>query len=291
MEKNGPGSALTFDYISGEDEFPHLKWHWRNVRKGGPKEKRLRKIISMIPDTRKDEMHAIRLENVYVCVENEALYDAFSQFGEIGDFFRPTCQDTGLYTQYCFIRFKDADAKEAALAQMQGRKFGGYSNGGIWDEQPIYVKESVQNSFFTQDTGYITNEALDNPEVVNKEFDSSLPDRHYAVKRADAIRNNDEVYTLKVTDLSEMITREMLQDLFGHYGEIASIYTPMDLKTRKFRDFAFVRFMNKKDAIAAWQALNDTNLGVGRNIHVVPSFSAMYFDMNMSLEMNPSLLA
>ena len=43
MEKDGPGSELTFDYLSGEEEFPHLKQFWRNVRKGGPKEKRLRK--------------------------------------------------------------------------------------------------------------------------------------------------------------------------------------------------------------------------------------------------------
>ena len=105
MESGGPGSNLTFDYISGEDEFPHLKQFWRNVRKGGPKEKRLRKVISQIPDTRKDEMFAIRLENVYVHVESESLLNAFRKLGEVGDFFRPTKHDTHEFTQYCFIRY------------------------------------------------------------------------------------------------------------------------------------------------------------------------------------------
>lgn len=282
MESAGPGSDLTFDYVSGEDEFPHLKQFWRNVRKGGPKEKRLRKVISMIPDTRKEDMHPIRLENVYVYTSSSDLYEAFSKFGEIGDFFRPTNNQTMLPTQYCFIRYLEKGSAEIAMSEMEGKAFGGYSNGGIWNETNIMVREAKQESFFTQDTGYITNEALDSQEVVEKHFDSSLPFNHYAVKRADAIKHSDEVYTLKVTDIPEEITPEMLQELFGCYGEIASIYSPMDLKTRKFRNFAFVRFMNKISAIRAWEELDNVNLWIGRNIRVSQSFAPQYFSFNES---------
>ncbi len=277
MESAGPGSALTFDYKSGEDEFPHLKAFWRNVRKGGPKEKRLRKVISMIPDTRKDEMIALRLENVYIYTPSEVLYDAFSAFGEIGDFFRPTNTQTMMPTQYCFIRYLEAGPAEVAMSQMQGKKFGGYY-GGIWDEAPIYIKKAKQESFFTQDTGYITNEALDSVKVEEKYFDPSLPPTHRAVKRADAIRHNDEVWTLKVSDVPDVITPEMLHKLFGVYGEISNIYMPMDLKTRKFRNFAFVRFVDKICAVRAWKDLDDVNLGVGRNIRVEKSYPATYFN-------------
>ena len=134
-EEYGPDDKLNFDYMSGEEEFPHLKEHWRNVRKGGPKEKRLRKIISMIPDTRKDEMHAIRLSNVYVHVDSEDLYDRFEKIGPIGDFFRPTNTATMLPTQYCFIRYLDKGNAEKAIETMQGAVFGGFTTGGIWIEQ------------------------------------------------------------------------------------------------------------------------------------------------------------
>ena len=283
-EKDGPGSDLIFDYLSGELEFPHLKAFWRNVRKGGPKEKRLRKVISMIPDTRKEEMHAIRVENVYMYTTSSDLYDAFSEIGPIGDFFRPTNTATMMPTQYCFIRYTDEESAQKALDTMQNRKFGGFSNGGIWDETKIKVQRAKQDSFFTQDTGYITNEALDNQEVVDKFFDSSLPANHYDVKRADAIRHSDETYNLKVTNIPPEITPEMLQKLFGAYGEVASIYTPMDLKTRKFRDFAFVRYMKKDAAVLAWEELADVNLGVGTNINVMPSFVPTYWSMNESDE-------
>ena len=102
------------------------------------------------------------------------------------------------------------------------------------------------------------------------------------MKRADAIRHSDETYNLKVTNIPPEITPEMLQKLFGAYGEVASIYNPMDLKTRKFRNFAFVRFMKKEAAVRAWEELADVNLGVGTNINVMPSFVPTYYSMNES---------
>lgn len=282
MESAGPGSDLTFDYVSGEDEFPHLKFFWRNVRKGGPKEKRLRKVISMIPDTRKEEMSAIRLENVCVYTPSSDLYDEFSKFGEIGDFFRPTNNTSLLPTPYCFIRYLESAPAAVATKEMEDKAFGGYSNGGIWNETKIKVKKAEQHHFFTQDTGYITNEALDSVVVTEKHFDPSLPTNHYAVKRADSIRNSDEVFTLKVSDIPEEITPEMMQDLFGSYGEVASIYNPMDLKTRTFRNFAFVRYISKIAAVRAWEELDNVNLGIGRNIRVSQSFAPQYFGMDES---------
>ena len=87
--------------MSGEDEFPHLREF--GVMSGRWSQgKRLRKIISMIPDTRKDEMHAIRLSNVYVHVKSEDL-DAFEKIGPIGDFFRPTNTATMLPTNTALL--------------------------------------------------------------------------------------------------------------------------------------------------------------------------------------------
>ena len=72
----------------------------------------------------------------------------------------------------------------------------------------------------------------------------------------------------------------MLKKLFECYGEVSNVYQPMDLKTRKFRNFAFVRFPDKRCAVNAWKDLDDVNLGVGRNIRVEKSFPATYFGMD-----------
>lgn len=62
--------------------------------------------------------------------------------------------------------------------------------------------------------------------------------------------------------------KEKLDELFSQFGEVTSIYYPMDLKARTFRGFALVRYGNRRQAELAAREMNDTNLGVGRNIQV-----------------------
>jgi RNA recognition motif-containing protein len=54
---------------------------------------------------------------------------------------------------------------------------------------------------------------------------------------------------------------EQLRNVFGYYGQIASIYYPVDLKSKKYLTFAFIRFLNEKDAQKAQSSLNKTLLG------------------------------
>jgi len=268
---------LIFDSANGIDEYPHLSHLWGGVRKGGPKEKRLRKVISMIPDTRKENMYGLRVENVSLDVELEDLLKAFEHFGEIGAFYRPTDTSRHIPTKYVFVRYLHPGCAEMAMEALQGRKFG-VDGGG----SPICIKEAKQTSFFTFDTGYITNEALDTKEAVEKFFDSSLPETHYQVKHEEELKKADEVYTIRIDDLHESITPENLRDLFRQYGEISSIYYPFDLRNRKYRGFAFVRFIRQQDAVLAWRDMHNVNLGVGRNIQVTPSIPSSYFSMDES---------
>ena len=277
----GADSPLNFDSPNGIEEFPHLNHLWRGVRKGGPKEKRLRKVISMIPDTRKENMYGLRVENVALDVDLEVeLLPLFAEFGEIGAFYRPTDTSKHIPTKYVFVRYIEPGCAEIAMEALQGRKFGHL------DSLPIRIKEAKQVSFFTLDTGYITNEALDTKLTEQTWFDSSLPSNHYQVKRQDELKliSPDEVYTLRVDDLHEKITPENLQDLFRQYGELSSIYYPFDLRSRKYRGFAFIRFLRQADAIAAWKDLHNVNLGLpgSRNIQITPSLPPRYFSMDES---------
>ena len=63
-------------------------------------------------------------------------------------------------------------------------------------------------------------------------------------------------------------SQEQLHEVFSQFGEVTSIYYPMDLKARVPRGFAFVRYANQRSAERAREAMDDTNLGVGRNIQV-----------------------
>jgi len=273
----GPGSPLHFDSPNGIEEFPHLAALWAGVRKGGPKEKRLRKVISTIPDTRKENMYGLRVENVALDVDMEKeLLPLFALYGEIGAFYRPTDTSKHVPTKYVFVRYIEPGCAERAMDALQGRRFGHL------DVLPIRIKEAKQVSFFTLDTGYITNEALDTPLVEQTSFDSSLPANHYHVKHEEELKKVDEVFTLRVDDLHEKISPENLRDLFKQYGEVCSIYYPFDLRNRKYRGFAFVRFLRQQDAMVAWKDLHNVNLGFGRNIQITPSIPAHYFSMDES---------
>ena len=179
------------------DLFPELPNPFYGVRAGGPKEKRLMKVQSSIPDTSQERMFGLRLENVDLNVPTQVLIDEFSKFGEIGNFFRPICNHTMLPTRFCFVRYVNRKSAETAKERMQGKKMG---------ENNIRIKDSRQNSFFTNDTGFITNEALDTPQLKVKHFDASLPKNHYATKRDEEVKKADEVYTIRISEIPTQIS-------------------------------------------------------------------------------------
>jgi RNA recognition motif-containing protein len=75
---------------------------------------------------------------------------------------------------------------------------------------------------------------------------------------------------------------ERLEEIFSEYGEVTSIYFPVDLKSRKPRGFAFVRYGHQGTAELAVKGLNDTNLGVGRNIQLSIVSSKTYMSQDES---------
>lgn len=77
-------------------------------------------------------------------------------------------------------------------------------------------------------------------------------------------------------------SKEKLEELFSQFGEVTSIYYPMDLKSRTFRGFAFVRYGNRRQAELAAKEMHDANLGVGRNIQVAIVTAKTYISQDES---------
>jgi RNA recognition motif-containing protein len=97
------------------------------------------------------------------------------------------------------------------------------------------------------------------------------------------LKTADIVYTVKVEDLHPTITKEVLQQIFSAYGEIANIYLPVDLKHGcQPKGIAFIRYLHQSAAERAISELNGINLGIGRDIICSLSMPRNYFNQDES---------
>lgn len=70
-------------------------------------------------------------------------------------------------------------------------------------------------------------------------------------------------------------------EVFSNFGDIASIYQPVDLKhSCRPVGIAFVRYTNLHSAERAVEEMNGANLGVGRDIIVTMSRNRSYFNQD-----------
>mmetsp|Transcript_13996 Transcript_13996/g.15371 ORF Transcript_13996/g.15371 Transcript_13996/m.15371 type:complete len:331 (-) Transcript_13996:58-1050(-) len=68
-------------------------------------------------------------------------------------------------------------------------------------------------------------------------------------------RRNDDLNTIRVTNISENTTEADLQDLFQPFGRISRVYLAKDKETMISRGFAFVSFVHREDAARAMEKL------------------------------------
>lgn len=78
-------------------------------------------------------------------------------------------------------------------------------------------------------------------------------------------------------------SKEELEEIFSDFGEVTSIYFPVDLKTRRPRGFAFVRYVDESQADDAVFQMHNTRIGSGRCITVARAKSKTYIGQDESL--------
>eukprot|EP01035_Chromulina_nebulosa_P023517 gene23517-30487_t len=79
--------------------------------------------------------------------------------------------------------------------------------------------------------------------------------------------NVSEMFTLKVDNISFRTTTDSLREKFSHYGDVGDVYIPRNYSTNEPRGFAFVRFVDKRDAEDAQRALDGADID-GREIRI-----------------------
>ncbi|KAI3364769.1 hypothetical protein L3Q82_000980 [Scortum barcoo] len=73
--------------------------------------------------------------------------------------------------------------------------------------------------------------------------------------------------SLKVDNLTYRTSPETLRRVFEKYGRVGDVYIPRDRYTKESRGFAFVRFLDKRDAEDAMDAMDGALLD-GRELRV-----------------------
>lgn len=125
------------------------------------------------------------------------MLEDLSYFGEIGDFYRPTNMDTLLPSPFAFVRYRYKECADRAFEHFDGRLYG--------DKKLTVHEANMQNSYFTQDTGFITNALFDTPQIVRNDFDGSLPEEHFEILRDRQLAKVEEVHTIRVDDIPLII--------------------------------------------------------------------------------------
>ena len=70
---------------------------------------------------------------------------------------------------------------------------------------------------------------------------------------------SESLYTLFVHPVTQ-VSEETLRRTFVQYGDVEDVYIPRDFKTKKRRDFAYIKFSSKYCASRAIEQLDNTEL-------------------------------
>lgn len=204
-------------------------------------------------------------------LSNESVVDLFQQFGPIKIFRRPRNSNNKFLCPYAMISYEAEDMAARAIVTLDGTTLEGLD---------IRVQWAEQFSFFTGDTGFITNYNIETERRNDYEFDSSMPPDHREKKRLESLKNADSIYTVRVDNLQPTTTENDIRQAFSRFGEISSIEYPVDKKTRKFKGFAFVRYLQRDAAEQAVDALDSKFIDQSDSLRVAFISTRSYFSQD-----------
>jgi polyadenylate-binding protein len=173
------------------------------------------------PTIRKSGAGNIFIKNLDKSIDNKALMDTFSVFGNILSC-KVATDEQGNSLGYGFVHFENPEDAETAINKV---------NGMLLNDKRVYVGyfKSRQEREANEETHIFTN-----------------------------------VYTKNLTP--SMCNEEKIRELFSPYGEITSIYVPVDANDMP-KGFAFVNFAKPESAAKAVEELNGKEFE-GKSLYV-----------------------
>jgi hypothetical protein len=122
----------------------------------------------------------------------------FREYGPVAGFSRPMLLSKHIPSAYAFIKYSSASHAQDAIAAM--------NFCWIWDVEITAAEADEHHSFFSSDTGGLINHEAPFHDREADEFDNSLPSNHYEMKRKEALKGVDRVYSIRVDDIHPEIT-------------------------------------------------------------------------------------
>ncbi len=239
------------------------------------------------PDLDLNRIFSIKLTNLAEDVTTNDLKELFKEYKSCCDVYIPMNLRTRSHRGFAFVRFENQSEGEKSMEDLKMYNLKG---------NLLKFSHCVQNSFFTMDTGYITNEALDTlPERIS-DFVPGMPDSHFQTL-AFSNRDTSDCITLRVHGLGNDFppigpSDAELEEVFSGYGPLFEIYRPFDkgLSPIKPRDFAFIRFTKRADGISAYEDMNKTLRWIrDRCLRVTIAEDISQWNQNESRELPPAL--
>ncbi|ORX92638.1 polyadenylate binding protein [Basidiobolus meristosporus CBS 931.73] len=166
------------------------------------------------PALRKAGTGNVFIKNLDASIDNKALHDTFSAFGDI-----LSCKvvtEDGVSKGYGFVHFETYEAAENAIQHV---------NGMLLNDKKVFVGHHIPR----------------------KERQSIMEE------------SKSQFTNVYVKNLDTSITLEEMKEIFGKYGEITSAVLSTD-DSGAPTGFGFVNFEKHEEALAAVNALNDTEI-------------------------------
>ncbi|KAJ3058837.1 hypothetical protein HDU99_006622, partial [Rhizoclosmatium hyalinum] len=178
--------------------------------------------------------------------DDQALYDAFGQYGTVADAIVLKDRETGKSRGFGFVTMSSPDEAQAAIAAMDNQELDGrtvrVNIAADRNERPAFGGDRAPRGDFGGNRG----------------GRGSFPPK-------------DPSDTLFVGNLTFNATEDSVRNFFGEQGEILSCRLPTDRETGQPKGFAYVQFADIDTAQAALNALNGADFE-GRNVRL--DFSA-----------------
>lgn len=204
---------------------------------------------------------SLKVSNLAEDVETIDVKNLLKDYETLLDVYMPMNLHKRAHRGFAFVRFRWKAEAVACVDKLDGFMLKG---------QRLKVDMCVQVSSFTQDTGYITNEALDSVPQEDNAFVPGMPDSHFETLAYEN-RDRSDVVTLRVANLGhdDAVQDDDLRRAFEDFGELAEIYRPYDKGIHPIqpRDFAFVRYLHKSAGLDALKCMHMKWLN-GREMHI-----------------------
>ncbi|CAF3725053.1 unnamed protein product [Rotaria sordida] len=173
--------------------------------------------------------HHIFVGDIAPEIDQNALHEAFSPFGEISEIKIAKFPDTQKSKGYCFIAFANQRDAETAIASMNGQWLGTRKIRTNWATRKVSTNETASNTRYRDSNNSQFGQESSTPKLDYNEVWNRTGD------------TNATVYFGGFADINEDLARSIFSS-FGHIQEI---------RIFKEKGYAFIRFSSKESACQA----------------------------------------